>query len=119
MNYPLIEKWLGLKVKIYRFDNLKTIIDYAYISPDELEAKLAEGFEVYGYYDKNGAYHAGTTYTQNADTHKALAIGKQPIKKKTKEEEALEFIERIAMDCYHLPNNSDIVEKAKKILEMK
>lgn len=113
MKYILIQKWLGVRIMARITTN--GIATHYGVDADELEAKLAEGFEIYG----NKTFFFDTIKTPENDTFVALAIGKQPIKKKTREEAALEFIERIAMDCYHLPNNSDIVEKAKKILEMK
>lgn len=102
MNYPLIEKWLGIEVY-----NLHAYEGFFFVSADKLEAKLAEGFEVYG--DESTSfsnYQLGNTY--------ALAIGKQPIKKKTKEQAALEFVEKISKDV--LPYA--IIKEAKEILEM-
>lgn len=103
MNYPLIEKWLnGVQVwsKPYRDEQFVVLAS-------ELEAKLAEGFEV---------YRDELNYLSlDKDWQVALAIGKQPIKKKTREEAALEFIERLSKEI--LPYG--IIKEAKEILEMK
>lgn len=102
--YPLIEKWLGLE--IYK------IFDREVISPIDLETKLAEGIEVYGY--PEGIW-CGPKDKESCDNHIGLVIGVQPIKKKTKEEAALEFVEKISKDVFPYV----IIQEAKAILEMK
>ena len=100
MNYPLIEKWLGLE------------IHGGYVSAPHLEYKLAEGFEVYG--DESTSFsncQLGNTY--------ALAIGKQPIKKKTKEEAALEFVKKFSSKEWNNARIDALKHLAEEILEMK
>lgn len=107
MNYPLIKKWLT-GVQVWS----KPLKDEQYVVlASELEDKLAEGFEVYG--DESTSF----SNCQLGNTH-ALAIGKQPIKKNTREEAALEFVQKLSEDALVLPNKM-ILEKAKEILEMK
>lgn len=52
------------------------------------------------------------------DTHKGLLIGVEPIKKKTKAEAALEFVEKCRDDIFTM-RVDDLVTEAKRILEMK
>lgn len=109
MNYPLIEKWLGLEVGSRMTLGGKIASDH--ISADELEAKLAEGFEVY----RNELNYVSL----DKDWQVALAIGKQPIKKKTREEAALELLKEMLedkhLDLQGLEHNYII--EIKKILE--
>lgn len=113
-DYPLIEKWLGLEIRHFLIHN--------FVNADELEEKLAEGFEIYfktGYeYSDNGI----TPEKHRSDTHVSLAIGKQPIKKKTQAEAAIELLKEIASnrEYYDQKNHKvyEILDKAKEILEM-
>lgn len=115
MNYPLIKKWLALEVGSRMTLAGKIASDH--ISADALEAKLAEGFEVY-----LNDWGSMVSKDNSHVDHKriALAIGLQPIKKQTKEEAALEFIERVLKELEKsgLKASKDYRD-AKEILEMK
>ena len=108
-NYSLIKKWLGLEVFWISTCSVPVI------DADKLEAKLAEGFEVYATNDSD----FGMVAFQR-DTLVALAIGKQPIKKQTQAEAALELLKYI-VDIHENSYDGDeeYAAKAKKILEMK
>lgn len=111
MNYPLIKKWLT-GVQVWS----KPLKDEQYVVlASELEAKLAEGFEVYG----NKSEFFDTVRTPTIDKYIALAIGKQPIKKKTREEAAFELLQEISQMSPITAANEHYANKAKKILEMK
>lgn len=107
MNYPLIKKWLGLEVgnRMTLGGNIKS----DHVSADELEAKLAEGFEV---------YRDELNYVSlDKDWQVSLAIGKQSIKKKTREEKALEFVKKFLDKEWE--TISQPIKEAREILEMK
>lgn len=101
-NYPLIFKWLS--VEIIKFGDGPYIV-----CADELEKKLADGFEVFidGYSDIG-------LVSCPRDNFVALAIGKQFIKKQTQAEAALEFVKLMSDSGFF-----EVRDKAKKILEMK
>lgn len=108
MKYPLIEKWLGLE-----FTELFTTKGLVkYVKAEELEAKLSEGFEIYS----DDSIYFDSIESREIDNYVALAIGKQPIKKKTREEAALEFVASIFFNITMPP---ELHDKAKEILEMK
>lgn len=107
--YKLIEKWLG--IEIY---NLHAYEGFFFVSADKLEAKLAEGFELYNSQDVHNLWDDELS---KVDNQVALAIGKQPIKKKTREEAALELLEKIVKDPAYY--QSLVNAEAKEILEMK
>lgn len=115
MKYPLIEKWLGLEA-IAGITSNGVPTKYT-VDADELEAKLAEGFEVYA--DDSLVFNNLVLGDPKFEKYVALAIGKQPIKKKTREEAALELLEKIARDHDKLIQPEWHVRKAKEILEMK
>lgn len=101
MKYPLINKWLN--VQVYQQNK-----DFFFIFADQVEEKLAEGFEVHG-------NHFFSNNPDGTEEFIALAIGKQPIKKQTKEEAALELLKRIA-------KTPDLIywgQEAKEVLQMK
>lgn len=106
MDYPLIKKWLGLEVVI----QYSALGNSYYVIAGELEKKLSEGFEVY--------YSEGGTISRDPykfDRFMSLAIGKQPIKKQTQAEAALEFVKNFKNKSMTL----DMFEKeANKVLEM-
>ena len=108
MSYPLIEKWLGLEVFNCRTISKTRVV----VEADKLEAKLAEGFEVYG--DDSISF----SNCQLGNTH-ALAIGKQLIKKQTKEEAALEFVKKFSSKEWNNAGIDALKHLAKEILEMK
>lgn len=109
MKYPLIKKWLGLGVGSRMTLGGKIASDH--ISADELEAKLAEGLEVYG----------RTTFSTiwiEGDTHVALAIGKQPIKKQTRRDALMDLMD----DVFSRKNPPDakwLIDELEKIANMK
>lgn len=102
--FPMVEK-LGLILRAYPEG-------YAVLAED-LEYILQSAQTIYGY----GGQWSGEPSSN--DTAMALIIDVKPIKKKTKAEAALELLSKITNDGFHLPNNADIVQQAKRILEMK
>lgn len=118
MNYPLIKKWLGLKIMPrVTTNNIRAL--YC-VDADELETKLAEGFEVYA--DDTLVFNNLVKGDPKFEKYVALAIGKQPIKKKTMEEAALDLITVLATQSNFGRYEIELkvyAEKAKKILEMK
>lgn len=109
MKYTLIQKWLGLQA-IAGITSNGVPTKYT-VDADELEAKLAEGFAVY----RNELNYVSL----DKDWQVALAIGKQPIKKKTREEAALELLQEISQMSPITAANEHYANKAKAILEMK
>lgn len=57
-------------------------------------------------------------FCRKTDTHSAFLIGITPLKKKTKAEAALEFVEKCRDDIFTM-RVDDLVKEAKRILEMK
>ena len=106
-NFPLIEA-MGL--------NLHKIDSYNYaVDADELEKALQDAPLWYG----DPVYDSWSTANiKHHNSHTARLVCIQPIKKKTKAEAAIELLIKINNDRFHLPNNSDLTQQAKKILEM-
>lgn len=98
----------------YQCDRKATVI-YA----EDLEALLQSAQVVYGSPDTPSDQLVWSNTQLDCDTHKDFLLAVEPIKKKTKAEAALELLSEITNDRFHLPNNADIVQQAKRILEMK
>lgn len=121
MTYPLIKKWLGL----ITFE----ISDYhsKFILADDLEAKLAEGFELIQCdycSDNEWTTHeeilGGKNGRENIATHKCLAIGKQPIKKQTQADAIKDLLNDIGMFSKEKTFGVEyLTKRLRKILEMK
>ncbi len=111
--YKLIEKWLGIKIQKAYLSGNGAHSGLDVVSALELEAKLAEGFEVVGG-DEPDTWSADPW--DNAK-FKALAIGKQPIKKQTQAKAAIELLKHLADAGWPYCDNV-IKAKAKEILEM-
>ena len=107
-NFKTIEK-LGLAVH--------TLSGLTVVSAESLEMLLQSAQVVYGVWDKNGCRFAESQFPGH--THTAMLLNITSIKKKTKAEAALELLERISRHEFHLPNNADLVNYSKKILDMK
>jgi len=110
-NYPMIKKWLGLEVFWISTCSVPVV------DAEKLEAKLAEGFEVYlnDYGSMTAKEHAGLDHKRIA-----LGIGLQTIEKQTQVDEALEFIKFLSkLNEQSMPiPNAVLSKEAKKILEM-
>lgn len=116
-NFKNIEK-LGLNVYLARPTRGEDI--QWVVFANKLESILQSAQVVYGTKYKNTPDESEwATHQLSQDTHSALLVGITPIKKKTKAEEAMELLSKITNDGFHLPNNADIVQQAKRILEMK
>jgi len=118
--YPLIQA-LGLntyKVKTYEFDldnGQKQSIYEDFVNPSELEKALQDAPVAYG--NKNGTYWVNQR--DEDDITQARLICVEPIKKKTKQDEALEFVKFVyeELEKKYL-TNSETYKKAKQILEI-
>ena len=102
-NFKNIEK-LGLRVH--------SVSGLTVVSADSLEELLQSAQVVYGL--EEGGTFWWATHQLSQDTHQAILIAITPIKKKTKAEAALEFLEEIQKT-----QNDYYAEKAKRILNMK
>ena len=101
--FPTIKK-LGLSISEWG-DGDKTSVVLAH----ELESILKSAKVVYGSPDTPSDQLAWSCTQLDCDTHKAILLNIEPLKKKTKAEAALEFVASMA------PHMSE----AKRILEMK
>lgn len=110
--FKTIEK-LGLSITTWGGDPRTSAV-----LAQELETLLQSAQVVYGTKYKNTPDESEwATHQLSQDTHSAILIGITPIKKKTKAEAALEFVEKVVNGDY-LRLEVDIKE-AKRILEMK
>ena len=111
MDFPLIKK-LGLTV----WDNANphTLV----VDADELESLLQSAQVVYGSGFKSTDEVEWSSHQLKTDTVSGLIIGITPIKKKTKTEAALEFMQMFVEQktTWH---SQQAWEEAKRILEMK
>lgn len=106
-----IEK-LGLKV----WDQNES---KGWVEADKLENLLQSAQVVYGSPDTPSDQLAWSNTQLDCDTHKAILLNVEPIKKKTKAEAALEFIKKCKDgDIYEMHAN-EVMKEAKRILEMK
>ena len=111
--YKLIKKWLT-GVQVWS----KPLKDEQYVVlASELEAKLAEGFEVYA--DDTLVFNNLVKGDPKFEKYVALAIGKQPIKKETREEAALEFVKKFSSKEWNNAGIDALKHLAEEILEMK
>lgn len=101
--FPNLQVWS----KPYKDDQLV-------VTAEELEKILQSAKVVYGSPDTPSDQLAWSNTQLDCDTHKALLLAVEPIKKKTKAEVALEFIREIEK-----LDHGYFRDKAKKILEMK
>ncbi len=111
-NFKNIEK-LGLKIWDYKEPHHHFAVD-----AQELEEILQSAQVVYGSPDTPSDQLAWSNTRLDCDTHIALLIGITPIKKKTKAEVALEFLQMFVEQktTWH---SQAAWEEAKRILEMK
>lgn len=107
-NFKTIKK-LGLSITTWGGDPRTSAV-----LAQELETLLQSAQVVYGNSRYGWAFEKDDAYT-----HTALILAITPLKKKTKAEAAFELLSKITNDGFHLPNNADIVQQAKRILEMK
>lgn len=85
----------------------------------ELETLLQSAQVVYGASYKKATESEWSTEPMNVDTHRALLLCVEPIKKQTKAEAALEFIKKCKDgDIYEMHAN-EVMKEAKRILDMK
>lgn len=103
--FPMIEK-IGLSV--FGMDVIKA---------EDLESLLQSAKVVYGSPDTPSDQLAWSNTQLDCDTHKALLLAVEPIKKKTKAEAALELLERLAKDPAYYSGLG--TSEARAILEMK
>lgn len=108
--YPLIKKWLGLICHEYP--------EGFFVKAEALEAKLAEGFEVY---EPDEVKIWGSNGPVEGPEFVALAIGKQSIKKQTQSEAAIAFLQQLVKEELEKSGlkDSKAYKEAKEILEMK
>lgn len=104
-NFKTIEK-LGLEVR--------TIAGCEVIFAREIENLLQSAQVVYGNIEDYG----WSRKLIDTDTHRALLLCVEPLKKKTRAEAALEFVESLAKDTTKFWNVATL-DEAKRILEMK
>ena len=101
--------------------------DVYWDNPDRAFEKTKEAVElllqsaqvVYGSTDTPSDQLAWSNTQLDCDTHKAILLAIEPIKKKTKAEAALELLEKLAKDHDKLIQPEWHVKEAKRILEMK
>ena len=112
MDFPLIKK-LGLTV----WDNANphTLV----VDADELESLLQSAQVVYGSGFKSTDEVEWSTHQLKNDTMSGLIIGITPLKKKTKAEAALEFVEKFKSGKLSHVGYLEAEQEAKRILEMK
>ena len=116
-NFKNIEK-LGLKVETCR--NAFGDKDFV-INAISLESLLQSAQVVYGVMDQNkpNEFYEFNYYQQKGDTHRALLLCVEPLKKKTKAEAALEFVEKFKSGMLSHVGYLEAEKEAKRILEMK
>ena len=110
--FPTIKK-LGLSIAEWG-DGDKTSVVLAH----ELESLLKSAQVVYGSPDTPSDQLAWSNTQLDCDTHKALLLAVEPIKKKTKAEAALELLERLH-SMSGIFNVAWPKDDMKRILEMK
>ena len=110
-NLKNIEK-LGLTIFDYKEPHHHFAVD-----AEELEALLQFAQVVYGASYRKSSESEGSTEPMNVDTHRALLICIEPLKKKTKAEAALELLGKLANDPAYYSSLG--AAEAKRILEMK
>ena len=111
-SFPMIKK-LGLKIWDYKEPHHHFAVD-----AEELEVLLLRAQVVYGSPDTPSDQLAWSGTQLDCDTHKAILLNIEPIKKKTKAEAALEFLERLH-SMSGIFNVSWPKDDMKRILEMK
>lgn len=88
-----------------------------WVKAEELEQILQSAHVVYGVWDKNGCRFAETQFPGH--THSAILLAISPIKKKTKAEAALEFVDKVEKGLFRGWTDASVMNEAKRILEMK
>lgn len=88
------------------------------IKAEDLESLLQSAQVVYGSPDTPSDQLAWSNTQLDCDTHKAFLLAVEPIKKKTKAEEALELLERLH-SMSGIFNVSWPKDDMKRILKMK
>ena len=111
-NFKNIEK-LGLKIWDYKDPHQHFAVD-----AEELERLLQSAQVVYGSPDTPSDQLAWSNTQLDCDTHKAFLLAVEPIKKKTKAEAALEFLQMFVEQKTTWYSQA-AWEEAKRILEMK
>lgn len=109
MNYPLIKRCFPGLTLVSR-----GIINH-YISAKELERELEQAKSVYG----STCFNSWEFDTQphKLDTHSAIILGIEPIKKETAEDVLRELIEKVDLKyAYDIANLTDVIKRARKVL---
>lgn len=110
--FKMIEK-LGLEIIApYRASGTEMV------RAEDLEDLLQSAQVVYGSPDTPRDQLAWSNTQLGCDTHKAFLLAVEPLKKQTKAEAALEFVESLAKDTTKFWNVAT-PDEAKRILEMK
>lgn len=113
-NFALIKKWLGLEPIEIIHETFALKSDY-FIKASELEAKLAEGSEVF---EPDEVKIWGSKGPVEVPQFVSLAIGRQPIKKQTQAEAAIELLKEIVKEEWGTDGADGFTVRAKEVLEM-
>lgn len=107
--FPNLQIW----AKPYKDDQLV-------VSAEELEDYLQSAQVVYGHVKQGKPNYWGPKENGRFDdTHTALIVGITPLKKKTKAEAALEFVEKFKSGMLSQVGYLEAEQEAEQILEMK